>query len=66
MCGTPDAARMPSMLRCSVSPTVRSVVGLDQRLDVETVDVHRLVAGARGHLLAADDQELLVGAVRSR
>ena len=40
-----------------------AVVGLDQRLDVETVDVDRLVAGARGHLLAADDQKLLVGAV---
>ena len=40
-----------------------AVVGLDQPLDVQAVDVDRLVAGTRGDLFALDDKELLLGAV---
>ena len=38
--------------------------GLTNAIGVEAVDVDRLVAEAIGHLLALDDQELVVGAVQ--
>ena len=64
MCGMPFACRMASTFRCRTSTTDVPPCGGTTRVDVEPVDVERLVAEAVGDFFAFDDEELLVGAVQ--